>query len=502
MMYWLFALPTLVIQWWPAAPLIWSALFQTAMVLAIVWLADRIGGRSLSLITAIGILLLCVPAGARQLYTIWNPYVAILPLLLLAFVTVEIVLGRYQLVWLAALLATFVVQTYLTLAPAALLLAAIITIAVGVVVLRWLRAGRATRLPNGLHHRSLVATAIILFVCWLPPVVQQLKDSPGNLGLLLKTARARPTDVFPSFSYSSVAHVKRLPRVGVSHALPDISSLVLFWPRRLVERKATLAAAMAGPHGTAGTVLAIATLAAMAGLVAFAVWRRERVVAAMGAISLALLVAGVAAGASQPTGPLGVDSWWGLVWFDMVAMLVWVTFAWALWRAVQPLLVDRWPSRGTMVSESRRSAAALVGGGALLVAALLIAIPGQRRDDNAWAYRFVRRATAAVADNGHPPYVVQSTGISAVSAGAGPGLLLALRARSIPVRVPDDYVAMLGQHYGLPLGSRATLVQPLEASIGPTSARNGTQTILAMPVDLSEGGRRVTAVVAIRPTGP
>jgi len=136
------------------------------------------GAMSVAVIGMLAVYLLRVP---DVVTSSWNPHVLILPYAALIVSGAAVASGRLALLPLTALLATFVTQTHVGLAPTALAIGACALIA-GVRTHHRLQQ-RAIVTPRSLWM-WLGVTALALLVAWLPPLYEQFTGT-GNLGRLL-----------------------------------------------------------------------------------------------------------------------------------------------------------------------------------------------------------------------------------------------------------------------------------------------------------------------------
>ena len=148
-------------------------------VLGITLIARRRGGLPLLIITSVFVLLLVRTLGAQFQRDPWNPYVTLLPFLLLLFVTWSIACGDRWALPVGAGVGSFLVQTHVGY----VLVVTVVVVAgfVGLVV---------TERARGEEHRrswwpTLVVTGAVLFVFWLPVAVQQITQDPGNVSQLV-----------------------------------------------------------------------------------------------------------------------------------------------------------------------------------------------------------------------------------------------------------------------------------------------------------------------------
>ena len=206
------------------------------------WIAKRRGGVPLMLCMLLTSLLMVRALGFEFLATPWNPWITVLPYALLVMLTWAMTCGERWALPVAALVATFVVQTHVGYAVLALPLAGFgaLWLLVGEFRARRERrgaegdaagttasveseapgteavegeagvggeagegdvvepgkgsdgAGTTASVGSRLGWRArpltwaLVVTGVVLFVAWLPPVFQQLTHEPGNLGVVVR----------------------------------------------------------------------------------------------------------------------------------------------------------------------------------------------------------------------------------------------------------------------------------------------------------------------------
>jgi hypothetical protein len=108
----------------------------------------------------------------------WNPHVVILPSMLFVTLCAALAAGRRGALPLAVIVGSFLVQTHISLAPY-------------VVVLSMAAFAAAAWWPvpessDGSLRRVVAGSTALLALLWLPPIVEQITDSPGNLTRLLR----------------------------------------------------------------------------------------------------------------------------------------------------------------------------------------------------------------------------------------------------------------------------------------------------------------------------
>ena len=413
MLYWLIALPA---RFGDATntPLTMGIVNILAIV-ATVGLARRRGGLVLMFATAVAIALMCQSLDSEVFHDMWNPAAGMFPFLLLVFLCWSLACGEYRLLSLIALVASYVVQTHLMyLAPTV----GLIAIGTGGLALGriapWLRARRAPatggtpagdgangqagapaapRPTRGLRSPLLwsLAALVVAALCWSAPVIDQLEHTPGNLGLVVQTAKKRGPTVGATVGWHAVVRA-----VGVR-------PWWLYVPATRWDRKYDV---QATPSSRATDT----TLAMLAGLGLVAILgalRRRRDVTAAALIGLAMCAALAADAAGTPRVPLlsatlGYTMWWGSV----LGLWVWLVLAWSLWlgtawtaRTLAARLPDRIRAAARLprVPPLARLAPPL---GASLLALTGTALVGQavaadsRPDEHAQEYRPITQIAA------------------------------------------------------------------------------------------------------------
>lgn len=152
-----------------------GALLNLAAVVGSVlvfWRRGRVGGLVLGTVMLV---VLLRALGGGFLWFPWNPFSALLPALLLALVVWCIACGDHWMLPIAVALASFVAQAHLGSAGVA---AGLVLVAIGALVVDG-RRHRVHRLP-----RVVLVSAAVGLLAWLPPIVDQLRPSGGNLGAL------------------------------------------------------------------------------------------------------------------------------------------------------------------------------------------------------------------------------------------------------------------------------------------------------------------------------
>ena len=177
--YWLLAIPA---RFGSNALLVTMGLVNTACVMGSVALARRRGGLGLMVAVAAGIAITLRSLPANAPYDLLNPYAALLPFTLLLFVAWSIACGDAFLLPVAAVAASFAVQCHLTYVVP--VVGTLVLAVAGLMVSRHLhRSARRMRW-------WVLATAVVLLVCWSAPLAEQVTHRPGNLVLVARAAGA------------------------------------------------------------------------------------------------------------------------------------------------------------------------------------------------------------------------------------------------------------------------------------------------------------------------
>jgi hypothetical protein len=378
MLYWLLALPARFGS--VASIAVTMAAVNTLAIVACVALARRRGGIPLMLAAAFAIALMCQSLPAEAMHDVWNPAAALFPFLLLVFVCWSLACGDLWLAPAAVLLGSYVVQTHLMyLAPTVVLFA---VAAVGAAAV-WRARRRRARAAGSRPPRAWpwAATAVVLAaLCWLPPAIDEIRNDPGNLTMIVRTAEHRGPTLGDSVGWHAV--VRSL----------GVRPWWLYVPASEWERKADVRASP-GSLATDSTIAILCALLAT-GLVAIRLRRWD--LAAAAAIGLGMSAAIGLQAAENPAArllseTLGYTMWWGSV----LGMWVWLVLAWALWLALAALLRGRLRLSPAAPRRWRWSAAALAGAIGVLAVGLAVAAT-EKPDSHVYEYRPITRLAGAI----------------------------------------------------------------------------------------------------------
>jgi hypothetical protein len=317
LLYWLLAIPARFGS--VASIAVWMGIVNTLAIVAAVALARRRGGLVLMFAAAIAIALMCQSLASESLHDVWNPAAGLFPFLLLIFLCWSLACGEYRLLPASALVASFVTQTHLTyvVPTIGMLATAVLGFAAGL--------RRPRRRPATLR-RWVLATLAVVLVCWAPPLLDEIEHSPGNLALVLQTAGGHQARLGAGVGWHAVVRT-----VG-------ITPWWLYQPHSEWHRKVDVR----GTPSSARTDTAIAILAMLGVILAFALARRRRDLASAAALALVMAAALDLNVAQTPNttvlaATVGYTAWWG----SILGMWAYLVIAWALWLALRALFAHR-----------------------------------------------------------------------------------------------------------------------------------------------------------------
>ncbi len=154
-----------------------GALSLNVLALAIVaWTLVRRASGAVSFGTMVA-LALFVWRTPELLISPWNPHLPVFAIIALLVVAADAVSGTPAALPLTLVLASLAGQTHVALLPLAIAVGGASTLAVAIRM--WRGVDRPSR-----PARVALASAAALIVIWLPTLVEQIIDRPGNLGLI------------------------------------------------------------------------------------------------------------------------------------------------------------------------------------------------------------------------------------------------------------------------------------------------------------------------------
>ena len=407
----------------PQGVLIGTSLINMAWVVAIVAVAWRQAGAWFALLTVTFVAVLASALGGLMLRDPYNPWTAVLPMVLCAFLCWSAISGvRWALPALVAV-ASVAAQAHVSflLVAVALVVAALVT-----VVVRAVRDRR--RLDADDWHRerrglawSIGSGAVVGLACWIGPLVDQFTRT-GNLGKLLQ------------------ANGSDSEHLGYDYA--KVRLLEMFqWPPDWLDRPGT----HFWYHLSAWDYTT--SLGTLAALIALGVWgyrTGERRLARLVVVAVVALAASfyttsriVIEGAAY----LNVSNRLSLF---SSAMVAWLALVWGI------ILLARRAWRGGRSVSAPSWVAPVLAVGAVVLAVVLVprALDGVAvADDPQSGYMgaAVYYADVIADQPGNGPYAIDG-GNFFVEEAMTAALVAQLEARGVDVHVRDDLLYRLGWH--------------------------------------------------------
>jgi hypothetical protein len=365
------------------ASLALAALTLNALVVvAIAFVARRRGGLPLVLPTLFLVGLLVASEGAQFVREVWNPLVTVLPFVLLVLVAWSLSCAEAWALPVGVAVASFLVQTHVGygLVASLLLLAGL----AGAAITVWRRRRDA-------HHAErmrtwgwmLVVTAGVSAVLWLPVVVQQVRDEPGNLGELVRFFGEHGRE----HSYGDAWHVV----AGQLTAWPD-------WVRGHVVQNIYTGAVDVGGS------MPIAIWALVLVVAAVVTWRRAKDAFRLDLL-LALTIVAAVLSVSRIVGEIFP---YLVTWTWAVGMLTWLAIAWSV--------VRWWQTRDGADARVGAIALGVVAAALVVVSIVNVVDAATAGNPDAAGSRRVAALTADVRD-ALPP----GDGVVEIRAGTTPG---------------------------------------------------------------------------------
>jgi hypothetical protein len=416
LLYWLLAVPVRLVGL-DGVPLT-VGLVNVLSIMGAVALARRRGGVALMLLTALAIVLTCRSFPETVLTTPFNPTLPILPCVLLFFLAWSLACGETRLLPVTALVASFVTQTHLSfVAPAA----GVLAIGIGGLVDERRRA-RSLKGSGDDARPWVLAAAVVVAVCWTPPLVDLVVHNPSNAEVLVRTVLAER------------------PKLGLDAGWKaDVRAVGIppWWLQTRVDALGRFLDVARAP----GAASAVSFLAVLGGLlfVTLAALGRRRDVAAATALALVLVAAFAIVAGSTPAErvlTLGYTMQWG----SPVGMFAWL----ALGFGTATLLArTRWRPPDALTV---RGAGRALAWGALAVVTVAGAVAGiaQTSDRDRWLYSPAR--TAIVKLESELP-AGRTVFLSQVPFEVQGAIAYALRRHGVRALVPPNYVEAMGSYY-------------------------------------------------------
>lgn len=345
-----------------------SASLHLAAMATALWIAYRRGGARLAL--GIGVLLAVLARGygAALLTQAWNPYMPVLAWIVVLLALWSVVVDDLLLLPVAVFAASFCMQTHL---PYLGLGGGLVAVTVVFLFARAIRTRGED--PDGLRRllRYTGISAAVGVVLWLPPLIDELTQSPGNLTVVWRELTNPPE-----------------PPIGARRGLSWL--LVNLNPWHIVSR------GMVTASSSASVVPGIVVLVVWAGAVFVAARRRDRVLLALhGVVGVALLFAAISLVRVHGYPWYYLTLWaWGLC-----ALLI-LAVVWTVAVSLPASVTARLPDSGTTFADGALATVVAVCVIFFSVEATSTTVPSSRYSDT--LSRLAPKVVTAL-DNGTVP---------------------------------------------------------------------------------------------------
>jgi hypothetical protein len=158
--------------------LIGAALINAGAIGGMVVLARRRGGTPFAMLVALGSLILVSGLGLEFVWDPWNPFVTVLPFGVVVLAAWCVTCGDAWCLPVVAGVGSFCAQTHVGYLPLVVVLGGI---SVGALAVAARKARQRGEQLVRFQRAPVLVTVVILAVFWVPPLVQQLTTTPGNL---------------------------------------------------------------------------------------------------------------------------------------------------------------------------------------------------------------------------------------------------------------------------------------------------------------------------------
>ena len=153
----------------------------------LLWIAGRRGGAPLVLVAAVAVAVLQRGYGTEVLEQPWNPYLPVLFWAVVLLAVWSVLVGDTALLVVVAAAGSLCAQTHVPYLPLAL----------GMTAVAFLGAGRQWwRQPDQRPQvvKASIWSVVVAGVMWLPVLVDQMKNDPGNVRMLVRHFASPPAD--------------------------------------------------------------------------------------------------------------------------------------------------------------------------------------------------------------------------------------------------------------------------------------------------------------------
>jgi hypothetical protein len=436
--FWLLALPYRLLGARPVGMLLGAVAIHAAAAGGCLVLAKRRGGTALMALVGLLLAAMVRGYGAGYLVLPWNPDLPALATALLILATWSVLEGEITLLPVVVAVSCFAWQSHLGYLPltGTLAVVAVVGAAVGA-----RRRGVAARRVAWVAGTTAVAAAL----CLAPLALDQLTNEPGNLRMILHSLRH--PDGEP-------AGFRRASAIAAAHLSPTGAWLTSDDPINPFS---------AGATGHNPILLVLPAGAVLGAAVAARRARADDALRFLGVTSLSAAVGLVAVARTT-----GEPYFYLFTWFRPVAMLLWASVIWALFRWAQGRPWARARARPPVV------AAATVAVALATVAAAvtsLVSGPGLTLSDEATSASIQVLAPAVLAATAGQPRVDLTLAGGWCAGETGHGLAVELVEHGVEVAV-DPALALPYGHHRVGLGGRPRLDLVCGPGAGEWAARS------------------------------
>lgn len=153
-----------------------------AAIAASLYVAGRLGGRWAAWSVALVMAVVVRSLAPRFFLEPWNVWVPLFAFGLFILLMWGVALGRHGYLPVAVAVGVHCVQTHISYVP---VITGLVAMAVVLVVVRQYRSS-SVRSPSRVvsNFKPVLSSAVVFIVLWIPPVIEQLRTGPGNLGRL------------------------------------------------------------------------------------------------------------------------------------------------------------------------------------------------------------------------------------------------------------------------------------------------------------------------------
>lgn len=407
------------------------------------------------LVAGFGLLVVAIlvhALGPGFLWDPWNPYVIVLPFLALVLLSWWAAIGEDRVLPFAVALASFVIQTHVSVAPEAAVLLVVSLVSL---------VASASRDPTARRRlrRSIIVAVVVGAVMWSPPVIQQLQPHGGNLRLL--------------WLFWTKSHHQTLGFTKAARVLASEFSIPAPW---ITGHEPTIA--FTGSLRTATAPFPFALLALVGAFVV--AWRRRDRVGLAGCYLAAIVVAVAWVSIARIFGP---PYPYLIRWVWAAGALCWFASGVALLPVVGERIGrfgELWLTRAIAIGATLVTVVVMVG--------TFTADAPNSTYSNA-ARVLVAEATPHLRDLPSPVLVVTVSGDSSAGAVAG-GFVTGSIDRGIDARYPESFAGSAGSDRVVQKKHAATLIVVANDSYIATYARNPTYREIAQYDSLTHAQRR------------